>query len=50
MLLRCAGSVRGVLKGGGVNWTPAIFAHVQSDAAAAFYNQNGWVAYDYVAK
>ena len=44
------GGLRGVLKGGGASWVPAVYAEAQQGAVAAFYEQNGWVGYDTVKR
>ncbi|KAF5828079.1 hypothetical protein DUNSADRAFT_18260 [Dunaliella salina] len=40
------GALAGSLKGGGVNWVPAVYSTAQRNAVRSFYEQNGWVGYD----
>ncbi|KAL3152351.1 hypothetical protein ABBQ32_001414 [Trebouxia sp. C0010 RCD-2024] len=44
------GSIRGVLRGGGSSFTPAIYAKSQQEAVKRFYEQNNYIGYDTVAK
>ena len=37
------GAIRGVLRGGGSSWTPAIYAKSQLEAVRRFYEQNNYV-------
>ncbi|KAK9817206.1 hypothetical protein WJX72_011062 [[Myrmecia] bisecta] len=48
--LLAAGSIKGQLRGGGTTWTPAIYALSQQGAVRSFYQQNGYIGYDTVAK
>eukprot|EP00983_Pelagomonas_calceolata_P114088 1160058-Pelagomonas_calceolata.AAC.13 len=44
-----SGNMQGALcslKGGGVNWVPAVYSTAQRSAVRNFYEQNGWVGYD----
>lgn len=44
------GSIRGVLRGGGSSFTPAIYARSQQEAVKRFYEQNNYIGYETVAK
>ena len=37
------GSIRGVLRGGGTTFTPAIYAKLQQEAVKRFYEQNNYI-------
>ena len=37
------GAIRGVLRGGGSSWTPAIYAKSQQDSVRRFYEQNSYI-------
>lgn len=37
------GSIRGVLRGGGTTFTPAIYAKSQQEAVKRFYEQNNYI-------
>ena len=39
------GAIRGVLRGGGSSWTPAIYAKSQQDSVRRFYEQNTYIGY-----
>lgn len=37
------GSIKGVLRGGGCSFTPAIYAKSQQEAVKRFYEQNNYI-------
>ena len=39
------GAIKGVLRGGGSSWTPAIYAKSQQDSVRRFYEQNTYIGY-----
>ncbi len=48
--LLAAGEVAGALRAGGTGWVPACHAAAQQSALSGFYEQNGWVGYDFARK
>ncbi|KAG0452955.1 hypothetical protein HPP92_025619 [Vanilla planifolia] len=43
------GEILGSLRAG-VQWTPAVFSHVQKESVGAFYSQNSYIGYDALHK